>query len=308
MVDRKLGRLLALAERLLGRRSEAEEVAQEAFVRLWKQAPTWQPGRARFDTWLHRVALNLCYDRLRRRRDEAAGDDGEEVAADPAGDPDALLESRQRDRRVARALAELPSASARRSSCSTTRSLSNGEAAELMGIGIEALESLLARGAPQPAQPGSRPATRRHDDALNGSSPCSTPSAPTCAAGPRPSATRRARFLADAPARVRARSRRGGSARSRARCRRDRRARRAADRANRCRGRRGRRARRRARSWWRAPASGRARAGRSPARPGAFAGALVVSVALGDATPRAAADWQKRATAFSDRAADWSEE
>ena len=147
MVERKLGRLLSLAERLLGRRSEAEEVAQEVFVRLWKQAPTWQPGRARIDTWLHRVALNLCYDRLRRRRDEAADDAvaEAEAEADPAGAPDALLEARQRGRRVARALAELPQRQREALVLQYYQQLSNSEAAELMGIGIEALESLLVR-------------------------------------------------------------------------------------------------------------------------------------------------------------------
>jgi len=145
MVESKLGRLLALAERLLGRRSEAEEVAQEVFVRLWKQAPHWQPGRARFDTWLHRVALNLCYDRLRRRRDEAPGDDADEAAADRAGEPDAVLQDRQRGRRVARALAELPQRQREALVLQYYQELSNSEAAELMGIGIEALESLLVR-------------------------------------------------------------------------------------------------------------------------------------------------------------------
>jgi RNA polymerase sigma factor (sigma-70 family) len=66
MVARKLPRLLALATRMLGDRDEASDVAQEAFIRIWKQASRWKRGQARFDTWLHRVALNLCYDRLRR--------------------------------------------------------------------------------------------------------------------------------------------------------------------------------------------------------------------------------------------------
>lgn len=166
MVERKLGRLLALAERLLGRRGEAEEVAQEVFVRLWKQAPHWQPGRARFDTWLHRVALNLCYDRLRRRREEtAAGDDDAiEAAADPADGPDALLDAKQRGRRVARALAALPDRQREALVLQYYQGLSNGEAAALMGIGIEALESLLVR-----ARRGLRERlaaeARRHDDA-----------------------------------------------------------------------------------------------------------------------------------------------
>jgi RNA polymerase sigma-70 factor (ECF subfamily) len=68
LVARKLPRLLALAQRMLGQRAEAEDVAQEAFLRIWKQAPQWRPGEARLDTWLHRVVLNLCYDRLRSPR------------------------------------------------------------------------------------------------------------------------------------------------------------------------------------------------------------------------------------------------
>jgi DNA-directed RNA polymerase specialized sigma subunit, sigma24 homolog len=63
LVARKLPRLLALATRMLGDRMEAEDVAQEVFVRIWKQASRWREGEAKVDTWVHRVALNLCYDR-----------------------------------------------------------------------------------------------------------------------------------------------------------------------------------------------------------------------------------------------------
>ena len=55
MVARKLPRMLALAHRMLGDAAEAEDVAQDAMLRAWKQAPRWLPGQARFDTWLHRV-------------------------------------------------------------------------------------------------------------------------------------------------------------------------------------------------------------------------------------------------------------
>lgn len=71
MVTRKLPRLLALASRLLGDADEARDIAQESFLRIWKQAASWRSEQARFDTWLHRVALNLCYDRLRRRKEHA---------------------------------------------------------------------------------------------------------------------------------------------------------------------------------------------------------------------------------------------
>ncbi|MEP6790550.1 MAG: RNA polymerase sigma factor [Ramlibacter sp.] len=144
MVARKLPRLLSLAGRLLGRRGEAEEVAQEAFVRIWKQAAGWQPGQARFDTWLHRVALNLCYDRLRRRRDEEPYEDAHEPV-DPAPEPDEKLQAAQRSQRVEAALAALPARQREALVLQYYQELSNGEVSALMGISIEALESLLAR-------------------------------------------------------------------------------------------------------------------------------------------------------------------
>ena len=63
LVSRKLPRILALAQRMLGDAAEAEDVAQETLLKAWRQASKWTPGQAKFDTWLHRVALNLCYVR-----------------------------------------------------------------------------------------------------------------------------------------------------------------------------------------------------------------------------------------------------
>ena len=53
-------RVLSLAVRMLGDRGEAEDVAQEAMLRLWKIAPEWRAGEAQVSTWLYRVASNLC--------------------------------------------------------------------------------------------------------------------------------------------------------------------------------------------------------------------------------------------------------
>jgi RNA polymerase sigma-70 factor, ECF subfamily len=147
LVASKLPRLLALATRMLGDRSEAEDVAQEAFVRIWKQAPGWRTGEAKFDTWLHRVALNLCYDRLRGRREETVDDLNAvaEPAPDPAGSPDQQLEARARDARVRAALAALPVRQREALVLTYYQELSNLEAAGLMGISVDALESLLAR-------------------------------------------------------------------------------------------------------------------------------------------------------------------
>lgn len=143
LVARKLPRLLALATRLLGDRMEAEDVAQEAFIRIWKQAPRWKTGEARFDTWLHRVALNLCYDRLRGRREEPA--DALPDEPDPQPRADARLETRERDARVRDALAALPPRQREALVLHYYQELSNIEAAGLMGITVDALESLLSR-------------------------------------------------------------------------------------------------------------------------------------------------------------------
>ncbi len=143
LVLSKLPRLLALATRMLGDRMEAEDIAQEAFVRIWKQAPHWRTGEAKFDTWLHRVALNLCFDRLRGRREEPADTLPDEP--DPAAAPDQRIEARTRDERVRAALAALPVRQREALVLTYYQELSNLEAADLMGISADALESLLAR-------------------------------------------------------------------------------------------------------------------------------------------------------------------
>lgn len=143
MVARKLPRLLALATRMLGDAAEAEDVAQECFVRLWRQASAWRPGAARFDTWLHRVALNLVYDRLRRRREIAVAAVPE--TPDPAPGPDAGLAEADRAARVAAALQALPDRQREAIVLHYYQELSNIEAAQAMEVSVEALESLLAR-------------------------------------------------------------------------------------------------------------------------------------------------------------------
>jgi RNA polymerase sigma-70 factor (ECF subfamily) len=142
LIARKTARILSLAGRLLGDTVEAEDVAQETFLRIWRIAPHWRPGEARFDTWVHRVALNLCYDKLRRRA-PTTNEAPEQV--DPGPLPDRGLIARGVGDRVTRAIQELPPRQREAILLCHYQELSNIEAAIVMSVSVEALESLLAR-------------------------------------------------------------------------------------------------------------------------------------------------------------------
>ncbi len=143
LLDRHLRQTVAFAARVLGNHAAAEDVAQEAFLRLWSHAPHWQPA-ARVTTWLHRVALNLCLDVRRRGRDVALDDVAEPL--DPAPLPLACVQARDLGRHVNTALAELPVQQRVAITLCHYQGLRNTEAAEVMGVSVEAVESLLARG------------------------------------------------------------------------------------------------------------------------------------------------------------------
>lgn len=144
LVDRHLPRVLGMAVRMLGNRAEAEDVAQEVFLRTWRHAPDWKPGRARFSTWMYRVAMNLCHDRLRRRREVDLSEIGD--PPDEAPSPGQGLQDARVAERVERALAQLPERQRQAIVLCHYEELGNIEAAAVMEIGVEALESLLSRG------------------------------------------------------------------------------------------------------------------------------------------------------------------
>lgn len=135
---------LRVAQRMLSDAAEAEDVAQEAMLRLWRMAPGWQPGQAKVATWLYRVVANLCTDRLRRRRTVPL-----DTAPEPEdGHPGVAAQMIAADRAAAleQALAALPERQRQAVILRHLEGLSNPEIAEVMDVGVEAVESLVARG------------------------------------------------------------------------------------------------------------------------------------------------------------------
>ena len=146
LAARHTPRVLALANRMLRDDTEAEDVAQEAMMRLWKIAPDWRAGEAKISTWLHRITSNLCIDRLRRKK--RSGPPLEDIAEpqDPAPSATAQLIARDRAQAVTAALRRLPDRQRIAVTLRHFEDLGNPAIAERLEISVEAVESLLARG------------------------------------------------------------------------------------------------------------------------------------------------------------------
>lgn len=144
LTERLAPRVIGYAARLLKDRAEAEDVAQDAMMRLWKIAPDWRTGEAKVTTWLYRVVTNLCTDRLRKKRSSGL----DEIAEPEDGKPsqEAVLMQKQRVAALDAALNTLPERQKEAVVLRHIEGLSNPEIAQVLDIGVEAVESLTARG------------------------------------------------------------------------------------------------------------------------------------------------------------------
>ncbi|WP_294620737.1 RNA polymerase sigma factor [uncultured Roseovarius sp.] len=133
------------AVRLLGNRAEAEDVAQEALLRLWRVAPEWRQGEAKVTTWLYRVVANLCTDRLRRSGRGLALDAIPEPEDEARGPLDKMQAEARADA-LQVALDGLPDRQRQAVVLRHIEGMANPEIAEIMEISVDAVESLTARG------------------------------------------------------------------------------------------------------------------------------------------------------------------
>lgn len=146
LTERLTPRALAVATRMLGDAAEAEDVAQEAMLRLWRIAPEWREGEAKVSTWLHRVVSNLCIDRLRRRKRDGPPLDETPERPDPTASAEARLAAQGVAASLMAAIGDLPERQRVAVTLRHFEDLGNPEIGEILGVSVEAVESLLARG------------------------------------------------------------------------------------------------------------------------------------------------------------------
>ena len=144
LTERLMPKLYAQAYHQLQNAADAEDIAQEAMLRLWKIAPNWQSGRAKISTWLYQVVANLCKDRGRKPPMTALEEAPEPI--DPRLAVDVRLQDERRASALYKALDQLPPRQAQALRMRHLDELSNPEIAAIMAVSIEAVESLLARG------------------------------------------------------------------------------------------------------------------------------------------------------------------
>jgi len=135
---------LRVARRLVLDRTLAQDIAQEAIVRVWTRSTRFNARRARVTTWLYRIVVNLCIDQRRRLRPESFPEGFD--AIDPAASVSDQIEARDRSQTLLAALNELPARQRAAITLVYDEGLSGAEAARVLGLSAKAVERLLARG------------------------------------------------------------------------------------------------------------------------------------------------------------------
>jgi RNA polymerase sigma-70 factor (ECF subfamily) len=143
LMGRHMQRAIRVAQRVVRDSAEADDIGQDAFLRVWSHAASFDPDIARFTTWLYRIVLNLAFDRTRRRSLAPIDEAGDISAPDPA--PVERLIADEERRALEQAMENLSERQRGAIALFHMEGLSGEEAARAMNLSAKAFESLLAR-------------------------------------------------------------------------------------------------------------------------------------------------------------------
>lgn len=144
LVNRRSSQFYSLAYRIVSNKNDAEDVVQDAFLKLWDRPRLWNPTRqAKFTTWFYKVIINLCLDHKKKKRPVNLPEGIDLVDENPR--QDALLDAHQKQAILERFIQELPERQQLALNLCFYEGLNNNEAAAIVGVKVKALQSLLMR-------------------------------------------------------------------------------------------------------------------------------------------------------------------
>lgn len=146
LVERHNRRFYAHAWRMVGNETEAEDIVQDCFLKLWRNPGLFDPARgAQFTTWFYRVITNAALDAHRKARPVTYSDELLARTESKADTQDQAMIDRQQEAALEAAIQGLPDRQRAALNLCVYEGLSNAQAADILGVGVKALESLLIR-------------------------------------------------------------------------------------------------------------------------------------------------------------------
>jgi RNA polymerase sigma-70 factor (ECF subfamily) len=144
LVRRHTKRFYSLAYRMLSDREEAEDIVQDSFLMLWESPENYDSSKkTKFTTWFYRIIVNRCLDKKKKSREITLSDEFE--ISDNSGDTEAIINMKRKQCEIEVYLKELPESQQTALNICFYEGVSNKEAAEIMGVSLKAIESLLMR-------------------------------------------------------------------------------------------------------------------------------------------------------------------
>lgn len=145
LVRRHTQKFYYLAYRLIFNKNDAEDIVQDCFIKLWQKPQMWDKAKkTKFTTWFYRVVNNACID-YNRKHSRVGAIEKEELIADKREFADEAIYQEQKESLLKKAIKELPERQQQALALSYYQNLSNKETAEIIGVSVKAVESLLVR-------------------------------------------------------------------------------------------------------------------------------------------------------------------